>query len=190
MTLASYSKVIVNLSKNLSFVAIFVLFANAQSGLAGGKGHKAHSHGEAKLSIVIESAQATTAAIEFESPAEGIYGFEHEAKSQKDKDRINEAVKKFEDNIGKMIQFDAKLNCKFTKVSLDPAKRDPEDKKAKHAEVHANYTVACDAPLAGTKVNFGFTSVFPRVKHVEVTGLSGDKQAKAEVKKDKGSLDL
>jgi len=175
--------------KALTIGCFFVFATNAWAGKSekAHKGHKAHSHGQAKLSLVVESAEAKTAALEFESPAESIYGFEHEAKSQKDKDAMAAGVKKLEESIGAMVKFDSKLKCTIAKVNIDPAHREAGEK---HAEVHATFTATCEAPLAGTKVNFGFASVFPGIKVLEVQALTATKQNAAKIKKDVGSIDL
>ncbi len=169
--------------KLLALGCCFVFATNAWAG----KAHKAHSHGQAKLSIVVESAESKTATLEFESPAEAIYGFEHEAKSQKDKDRLAAGIKKFEESISKMVKFDEKLKCVLAKVSIDPAHREAGEK---HSEVRANYTATCEAPLAGSKVTFGFAAVFPGVKLLEVQALTATKQNAAKIKKDVGAIDL
>ena len=139
------------------------------------------------LNLAVENAEAISAVIEFESPADSIYGFEHEAKSQKDKDALAAGIKKLEDSIGSMIKFDAKLNCKITTTKMEPAFRDAGEK---HSEVRAQFAATCTAPLAGTKVTFGFTSIFPGISRLEVQALSGSKQSSAIVKKDVGAVDL
>ncbi len=89
------------------------LFANAQD--KKHREHKAHSHGHAELSIAFDS---LVGQLEFKSPAESIVGFEHQAKSDKDKQKLTTAKVDFETNIAKYVQFDSNLGCKFEKNLL------------------------------------------------------------------------
>ena len=59
-----------------------------------------------------------------------------------------------------------------------------------HAEVHAEFNVKCAVAIAGKSISFGFSKVFPKIDEVEVQLLAGSQQAKLEVQKDKGSLQI
>ncbi len=182
---------------------LFATNAFAES-KAHGKGHAAHEHGAGKLNLVAEGNKLTA---QFEVPSESIYGFEYEPKTAADKKKREAGGEKLKSNIEKMIILDSKLGCKFTTTKLDlhaneaddeaeaDAKK-PKDAKeqakhdAEHSETHAEFVAECKSPLAGTKVTFGFSKFFPRVRTVKIQALSGEKQAGAEIEKDKGSIDL
>ena len=156
-------------------------FLSGATALAAGKGHAAHSHGEAKLNLVAEGKKLT---VQFESPSESIYGFEHEAKTAADIKTRDAAGEKFRANIDKMILLDPKLECVFKIVKLDLHVKP----KSAHSETQAEVVADCKLPLAGTKVSFGFTKIFPQLRNIEVQALSGEKQVGAEIKKDRGSV--
>jgi len=146
------------------------------------KTHHKHNHEEAELGIAV---QGNTATVEFKSPASTIYGFEHVAKTPSHIKKRDDGVKKLETKISEILKFDSKLNCKITTQKVDPFVAEGHD----HGEVHATFNVACEKPLAGSKLNFGATKVFPKMERLDVK-VVGDKPTGAEIKKDKGSVDL
>ena len=176
-------------------------------GKGHGKGHAAHEHGAAKLNLVAEGNKLTA---QFEAPSASIYGFEYEPKTAADKKKREAGGEKLTANIEKMIILDAKLGCKFKSTKLDlhskeaadeeeadakktekpKSSKDQAKRDAEHSETHAEFVAECSAPLAGTKVTFGFSKFFPKVRSLTVQALSGEKQAGAEISKDKGSVEL
>lgn len=154
------------------------------------KAHKAHEHGAAVLNIAVERNKAQ---VEFEAPADSIYGFEHEAKTDADRKKRDDAIAKLGAEMPKMVVLGAQANCTWTTSKMEPFVTHgdkPGAGKAEHGEVHATFEVTCPAPLAGTKVTFAFAKAFPKIGRVKVQALSGEKQSGANVKKDKGSVDL
>ena len=162
----------------------------------------AHEHGHGTLSIAIEDEH--TAIIELEAPAESIYGFEHKAKSTKDKQAQAKDLEKLKNHFKDMVQLDPKLGCNYTNDKINVMSHadeeaeehdDHEDdhhvaRKGEHSEVHATFTVKCREPLYGHKVNFQITKVFPRLKKVNVQVLSKHQQTSKTIVNDKGSIRL
>lgn len=148
--------------------------------------HKAHEHGAATLDIAIEGGKKVS--LDFNSPADSIYGFEHEAKSEKDKKAMAQAVETFKAKILEMAKFDAKSGCTVTSSEINP--RVVEAGEKNHASVDAEFKIACKESLAGTKITFGFSKIFPHLKSVKVQLVSDAKQTGVTIKKDKGELTL
>jgi hypothetical protein len=127
--------------------------------------------------------------MEFESPAEAIYGFEHAPKSDADKAAVDAANAKLRAEFGKMVVFDAALGCsvEVEKIEHDVEKSDHHHHKGKkghgtHSDIEVDAKVTCQKPLAGTTVNFAFASVFPGLKTVKVQALSAGAQTGSTVK--------
>jgi hypothetical protein len=169
--------------------------------IAAGSKHKAHQHGVAKVDIAVETKESTTATVEIESPAESIYGFEHQPKSDADKAKVEAANTKLGAEILNMVKFDSTLGCtaKTTKIEHefeeDDKKSDAHHGKEKkhhgeHSEVHAEFAITCQKPLAGTQVSFDFSSSFSGLKTVKVQALVGGAQSGVTVKKAGASLKL
>ena len=172
-----------------------LLFPSFSAMAQKGKNHAAHEHGAAEVNIVVDGQKAT---IQIHTPAESIYGFEHEAKTEADKKKRDKAIEVLKSQIDKIVLFDSKLGCKFSPTKIDPfvteasenQPKSAQKKEAEHSAVEAEFAVECSAPLAGTKVKFGLTKIFSRIKNAKVTVLSGEKQSGATIKKDIGTIDL
>jgi len=160
----------------------FALLAAVQLG-AQQRAHKAHEHGHAKLNIAFETTTgAPVGAIELESPADSILGFEHVAKTPADKAKQEKALAILKARFGEMVILPA--GCKMT-----PAKVEVHV-EGQHAEVHAEFNATCAGPIAGKTISFGFAKVFPKIEEVEVQLLAGTQQTRLEVEKDKGTLQI
>lgn len=135
--------------------------------------HGAHVHGRGELSVAFDGAKGT---IEFRAPGESVVGFEHEAKSAKDKARVAEAFGKLEKRAGEVVKFEASLKCVVTKDKIEAQK----DDDGPYATIVASYAVTCEKSPKGSKVTFAPATVFPKLKDVDVTLLIDDLQKSAE----------
>jgi uncharacterized protein DUF2796 len=144
--------------------------------------HKAHVHGAATLNIAIEDQTAT---VEFESPAESVIGFEHRAKSTADQKKQAIALDTMRNRIDSMIIFDPALGCRFSPTKIDIVHQDED-----HAEVHGLFAVSCDTALAGSKLRFGFTKIFPAIQTVNVQLVAATQQVGASIKRDRGEMEV
>lgn len=162
----------------------FALLSLAAGSLLGQqRTHKAHEHGHAKLNIAFETTTGTpVGSVELEAPADSIIGFEYAAKTPPDKAKQEKALATLKTRFSEMVVLPT--GCKMipanAEVHLD----------GQHAEVHAEFNVKCAGPIAGKSISFGFSKVFPKIDEVEVQLLAGSQQAKLEVEKDKGTLQI
>jgi hypothetical protein len=175
-----------------------LLVSDPSSGAERRQGH-VHAHGAAELNIVVEGKKI---AVEFRTPAEGIMGFEHEAKTDADQKKRDAAIKDIKERFGEMVIFDKKLGCAFRAgevllVETDGAdSKDPKGKKSadkksgEHREVRATHSFSCNHDPAGSRVAFGVTKLFSGIQALKVQVLSGKKQSGTTIKKDKGSISL
>lgn len=157
--------------------------------------HEAHVHGAATLNIAFDQVQGK---IEFKAASEGILGFEHKVKSEKDKKTLNETLVKFESEISKMIKFDDSLGCIITKNNIEMS-ADNETPKAKtkankehqgeHSDFVANYSVVCKKAPKGTALTFDFTQ-FKGLNDLDVTLLIDELQKSVEIKRKPVTVEL
>jgi hypothetical protein len=186
----------------MSTVGVGLLMVSFDVGAAAEKRrHEAHVHGVAEINIAVEGTKAT---VEFRAPAESVMGFEHEAKSESDRKKRDTALEQLRAKRDQMVLFDAKLGCKSSDVKTaivepkgDHAKAqsgkeaDKDQKKSgEHREVHGTFSVACDKPLAGSRVRFGVSKVFRDVQEIKVQVLGDSGQSGATIKRDKGDIKL
>ncbi|MEN9826529.1 MAG: hypothetical protein RI953_2274 [Pseudomonadota bacterium] len=180
----------------ITVLFVFLFLAFNTSALAGGK---AHEHGVASVNIVAEGNSLT---IQFEAPADGIYGFEHEAKSPADIKKRDVGVDKLKTNGDKMFLPAVELNCKAARADVKPFVVDSNDtgtpsssgkkksKKGSHGEVHAVFKFDCSKPLTGSKLSFAVGEYFKSIRTLRVQVLSGNLQEGSTIKNDKGSVNL
>lgn len=133
--------------------------------------HEAHEHGAAKVQIAFDQKKGQ---MEFAGAAMAIVGFETQAKTSKQKAKVEEAYKKFDSNVAKMFGFATDLNCKFSKskMSFEKEKSEAGGKKqhGEHADFKAVYSIECDRSPVGSKVTLDF-SIFPELHDVDVDFL-------------------
>ena len=178
-----------------SMTAALVVWASVVSAAS----QHAHVHGVGQINIVVDGNQAT---VEFLAPAESLYGFEHQARTQAEQERRDAALVRLQEQISTMVVFEADRNCQFTLKNLATVE-DVEHEQAhgkgteqaqkhlgEHSGVYAEFTVSCEKSLAGSQVWFGVSKVFPALQTVHVQVLSDARQTGLEVTGDTGSLRL
>lgn len=156
-------------------VLLFSLMAMAHSE------HGAHVHGAGKVSLAFDGKKGK---LELHAPAEAIYGFEHAAKSQKDKQKKEAGLKKLGEQMSEMVVLDPALKCE---IKLDMYE---VIEKKNHSDVESEFSIACEQPVAGSTITFNFQKVFPRLKKVEVEVLADQVQKSLEIKKNGETLEL
>ncbi len=166
----------------LSTTGLFGRPAIAKNKIEHHHEHGAHVHGSAKLNIAFDKLQGR---IEFKSSAEAVLGFEHEAKSTKDKNKLSQVTLVFEKEIEKMIQFQSSSECKITNEKASMI----IEKGSRHADFEANYTVICHETIRGTSLTFDF-SQFQGLKDIDVTILADDLQKSFEIEKSPFKMEI
>jgi len=159
------------------------LLAAAQAPRNRTKRVTSHEHGTAAINIAVETFGAV---VEIEAPAEGMVGFEHEARTAAQKQRRDEALNKLRTRISEMVVFEPLRGCRFTVRKAEMVQHAGEE----HAEIHAEYSVSCSGPLDGTDIRFGVTKVFPGVVSVAVQAIGASGQAGATIKNDRGAVTI
>jgi hypothetical protein len=162
--------------------------------------HGAHEHGTAKLDIAFDSKKVE---VNFEAPSISIYGFEHIAKSSKQKSAVAAGIKKLKENITSMLIFSPDLKCKIEKNKIDPFVKEEEDDddvhhdepqntkvKAEHGNLKALFTFNCDKPLTGSLIKFSFSRFFPAIHKLNVQVLGDKVQKGTTIEGEKGELKL
>ncbi|WGL60161.1 DUF2796 domain-containing protein [Pigmentibacter sp. JX0631] len=185
-----------SLQHSVAFIFSTVLFLHAHA-------HKAHNHGTANIDVAIDGNQAK---FNFEIPAASMYGFEHEAKNEKEKKLVADSKQKFENNINKIVILEDRLKCNFQIIKLDPFSTDDEEdssddqknsksaEKNKHSAQHGDFKAEvlakCEKSLSKSKLSFALIKFFPKIENIFVKGLSNEKQFSLHLKNEKGSLEL
>ena len=144
-----------------------------------GKTQKAHVHGNAELSIAMDGLKGE---VELEAPADGIIGFESEAKTPAQKKAVETALNTLRTRAAELVIFPAASSCKLT-----PKEVDIHREGAQHAEVHAHYDLVCAKPITAD-IRFGVTKLFPKTREVKVTLITDQAQKSARIVADAGAI--
>ena len=171
--------------KRIMFFLIFVLSIKAFAKKEH-RHHEAHDHGSASLNIAFDQLKGK---IEFKAAAEGLVGFEHEAKSEKDKKKLNETIAKFESSMTSMIKLNESFGCVFAKENVGVIVENHKEHQGEHSDFVANYQVECKKDIKGSQITFDF-SQFKGLKDIDVTLLIGDLQKSVEIKRKPVTIDL
>lgn len=140
-----------------------------------------HIHGAAQLSLGFDGSKGK---IEFRVPGETLFGFEHQAKTKKDRDAKDAALKALNEGISKMIEFNKDLGCEI-KMEASQVNQEKD-----HSDIEVEYSVNCQKPVAGSSITFNFKKGLSRIKKVKVDVIADEVQKSLEVTKNGESLDL
>ncbi len=144
--------------------------------------HSAHVHGKAKLNILIDS---STVAVELESPALNLLGFEHKPKTDEEKARITE-VNNMLASYTSIFSIPS-ATCQQTEASIeapyghddshdehhehgheDDHHHDDDD----HAEYHLTYTLNCKGNVG--KIEMKVFDNFSGFENIDAQWLGSD----------------
>ena len=156
----------------------------------------AHEHGHGSFNMAVEG---KTVAIELQVPGADIVGFEHKAKSAKDKAALKSAKESLSAPLA-LFKMPAAAGCKVSSAKAEfvlddhhddhDKHTDAKEAKAEHAEFHADYQLTCAAPEKLTAIDFAYFGKFKNAEELEVKVVTAKGQSQYEVTRAKPKLDL
>ncbi len=169
----------------------------------------AHQHGHGVLNIAID---ANKVALELEAPGTDIAGFEHEAKSEKDKAAIKQAIATLQAPLA-LFKLPEAANCTVAeaKVELETAEHghagddghshdhehdhDHGDKKAgaaqaTHSAFHAEYLLECASPAEFKSLTLDYFAAFKAAEVLTIEVIAPKGQSKFEATRGNPVVDL
>jgi uncharacterized protein DUF2796 len=177
------------------------LVAQACPSLAQHRELGAHEHGRGTLNIALEGTRLT---LELEVPGVDIVGFEHKAKSRKDKAAVDTARKQLAKPLA-LFKLPASAGCavKEASATVEGEEHDHDhgkgakgkdakgsDHASEHSQFHAQYALDCKAPADITSIEFDYFRTFAGAQKLEVNLITPKGQDKFEVTRAKPRLDL
>jgi hypothetical protein len=147
------------------------------------KPHKAHVHGAVQVILAIESDKKLT--IDIDAPGDSIVGYEHQAKTESDKKKIQEAIDFFNNKPSEILNLAEELGCtsKTVKAGL-------ESENGQHSEMEAEIAVTCEKSFKGAQVTLGLMKQFKRIKKISVEIIGTEKPTKITLKKSDQTVGL
>jgi hypothetical protein len=160
----------------------------------------AHEHGHGKLDIAVEGNKVRMA---LEAPGADIVGFEHAAKSEKDKKAIAAAKKILMDPLSLFVPAPA-AGCKLTSAMVelgeenehyehhDNTKKAPdvEHQHEAHNAFQATYELTCAKPGDLTTMTFKYFDAFPGGRELDIQLIAPKGQSKYEATRKSPTITL
>ena len=155
----------------------------------------AHEHGSGSFNVAMDGNKV---AIELEAPGADIIGFEHEARTKRQKAAISIAKAKLK-KLANVVTLSEAAGCKLEKASIQlhmegEDAHDHGKKKAKaevtHSEFHAEYQLTCSSPHKLAEIAFPYFKNFKVAEELEVSVAGPKLQKKFEVERKTGKIDL
>jgi hypothetical protein len=158
----------------------------------------AHEHGRGTLNIAVEGSKVT---MELEVPGADIVGFEHTAKTRREKQAVEKATSQLREPLA-LFKLPPAADCRATEAKVEfgadaeeGAKAPAAKGKAKHddhehSEFRAQYTLECGSPGSITAIEFPFFRTFSGAEKLDVNVITGKGQNKFEVTRKRPSLSL
>lgn len=154
---------------------------------------EAHVHGVSTAQIAVEGAYLE---ITLRSPGMDIVGFEHPARSERDKAAVEAAVRRFLTPEA-IITLPAAAGCRLSERLVQaPGAEDgahAEDHDADHvghSEFFARYGFVCDSPAELSAVDFPFFDSFENAAEIEVQFVTEAGAGAVEVRRSTPRLAL
>ena len=180
------------------------MFLPAVAALAQHRELGAHEHGRGTLNIALEGKRLS---LELEAPGVDIVGFEHPAKSGKDRAAVEAAIKRLSAPLT-LFKLSATAGCvvKEAKADLEgehdhdqdygksgkgePGKEAAAHEEHEHAQFHAQYMLDCRAPEKIAAIEFEYFRAFAGAQKLDVNLITGKGQSRLEVTRARPRLDL
>lgn len=177
----------------VSPLVILMLLMSSQARSGDGHQHKkhqhrqhdAHQHGVATMNVAIDSNQLH---IEFESPAMNIVGFEHAARTQKQKRAVVQANQVL-NNAKALFILPVAANCRLLKSEVESPLLQKTHKKS-HGEFQASYVFQCENINQLKTVDVQLFNKFKATKEIRVQLISAVGQMVKVLTAQQHKLDL
>jgi len=150
--------------------------------------HEAHVHGVGKLDVAIDGSQVI---LHLDTPLMNLLGFEHAAKSTKDRQAAQQMVRQLRD-AGKIFVTTPAAECRPASVKLVSAALDPillgeaaapaaTDKPAEpgHADLDADFVFQCAHPDRLQSIDVTLFAQFKGFQKIDVQMVTPKKQLAA-----------
>lgn len=144
--------------------------------------HGAHEHGVAVLTLALADHDL---AVEFESPAANLLGFEHAASSDKDRQAVAQAAQRLRAPLT-FLSLPSAAQCSVTKTTVesellgsatDATHHDHKDEHEGHADLTAKYQLQCKVPQALDIVDVQLFDTFKGIEKINAQWLTANGQS-------------
>ena len=140
------------------------------------RGHSAHVHGDLRLSMVAEKRELH---IVVETPAVSLLGFEHKAKSDKEKKMVAELKKNFTDNFLSYLGPEQLSDCQLADSKFE------QKFEGNHSAIYSELRIKCDKDVGKRRLSVALKSHYGHIDHIELNLIRHDGSVLKKEFKDK-----
>ena len=178
----------------LALGTILGIVAGASPAAAQHRELGAHEHGKGTLNVAVEGKRVS---MELEVPGVDIVGFEHAARTPKQKAAVEKAKKQLLAP-QTLFKLPEAAGCSVSAASVELEAGGHADPKAKakgkhdhgHTEFHAQYTFDCQTPASLTAIDFDYFRAFAGARRLDVNVITAGGQSKLTATRTKPRIDL
>lgn len=185
---------------SILFIVCFSINISANEEDHEHRHHEAHVHGEAELNLLIDG---TTIAIELKSPALNVLGFEHEPKTDKEKEVVKQANKKLS-NYKNIISI-AGLSCQVVESEIespygseheeghhehDHHDEDHHSEDDDHGDYYLSYSLRCENTNKLKTIEVKVFDNFQGFETIEATWINQTDLGSAELSTENKIINL
>jgi Protein of unknown function (DUF2796) len=188
----------------LALSLAFALPVAANLGLSPAAGQErqlgTHEHGRGMVSLVIEGSRVS---LELEAPGADIVGFEHAARTARQKAALKQAKQRLLAPQA-LFKFPSAAGCVVAEagVNFEAGEHDETEEKgagadggkaeaeAGHANFHGQYAFNCKDPARITAIEFAYFQAFAGAQKLEVNVVTSKGQTRFDVTRAKARIDL
>lgn len=188
-----------------SALAGLAAFASSEEGKH--REHGAHVHGVADMNVAVEGAEV---AVELETPAMNILGFEHAPRDEADRQAVEDAeasLKRGE----KWLVLSPGAGCHLATADVASSALDHDHEEhageeehkdhegqedhqdhgyEEHSEFHVSYVFRCDNPSALNAIQVKWFERFPGMHKIELQAITESRQIGGELTPDQATVEL
>jgi hypothetical protein len=160
--------------KRMKYGFILSFFLLMGNGLQANE--KAHVHGSVEMSVALENEKSGE--VSFDIPGESVFGFEHKAKTKKEKAAVEAGLLLLRAQASKIVFFPEVAKCTIT----DPKSETEKGEHSGHGDVTGSFRFSCESSLDQMKLKSGLFNLLPKVRSISLQVLTNSKQTKSILK--------
>ena len=159
------------------YLWIFISCLLGAPAIAHGPGP--HVHGVASLQVALDG---NTLTLHLESPLDNLLGFEHSARTEKEKGAVRDMAARL-NKADTLIAPAPEAQCKTVSVHLESPVLQPEKAAASggHADLDGDFVFRCEHPEILRRIDVTLFDGFPNLRQIDVQVATSIGQAAARL---------
>lgn len=148
--------------------------------------HESHVHGLVDMMLVVDQDKVN---ISLDSPAMNLVGFEHQAKTETELNKVYEVETTLK-QAAQLFAFKGSA-CEVGEMAIDVSGLIGADEhEHHHADLKAQYQFSCDNTDTLSEIDILLLQEFPEIEHINVEWISKNKAGVSKLSQENTSISL